>query len=180
MSETNAKAATSVERKELSLEEQKLEIERLKLDVERRKAVWGIAAVAVPVLAVSATVMLGVWSQHQRARDDFTLKTAEILLASRGPDEVRNKARALAALFPSRLPRDFAQSFEPDSYGNAPVSESEARQQLLNLMANHPAEAEKMLAIHKAIFPHDLWLVDVEDRLSRDPLFHGEPSALSR
>ena len=112
-------ATIDVEREKLILEREKLELERAKVEVERQKAKWMAVGVAVPILAVAATVMLGVWSQYQKARDDFALKAAEILLAGDNPITTQNKAKALSTLFPSQLPRDFAKSFNPNAFGTS-------------------------------------------------------------
>lgn len=99
------------------LERDKLELEKRKLRVEWAKAVgsW------IPLLAILATVALGVWELREKSRADFELKAAEIVLNASSPIASANKAYALKKIFPERLPANFAESFDPNSlpYGKA-------------------------------------------------------------
>ena len=54
--------------------------------------------------------------EAERAKADFELKAAEIVLNSESPYAAAGKAGALAKLFPDRLPPDFAKSFDPKLY----------------------------------------------------------------
>jgi hypothetical protein len=161
-----------IQHETLDLERDKLELERAKLVVEKQKAAWTAIGIAVPIVVVAATVMFGVWSQYQKGRDDFALKSAEIIMAGSSPIATKNKAQALAALFPSQLPVDFAKSFDPDAYGHADTRALRERE-LVNLMVSHPAEADKVLAIWKAMYPGYEWLGEFENRLTSNSSFRG-------
>jgi hypothetical protein len=145
------------ERQNLEIEREKLSIEWEKLSVERYKARWSAISVAVPLVAIAATVFLGFWGQYQKSRDDFALKTAEILLQGDNPDVTKNKATALQTLFPSQLPKDFAESFDPQKYAVDPDT-LPARKELLTLMAAKPENATQILAMWRSMFPEDEWL----------------------
>lgn len=164
------------EKQKLDLERDKLELERAKLQVERHKAKWTAIGVAVPIIVVAATVMLGMWSQYQKGRDDFSLKAAEILLAGDNPNTTQNKAKALAILFPSQLPQDFAKSFDPDAFGQSEPDTLTPKNELIKLIATHPSESEKILAVWKAMFPGDDWLSEFETNLKSNPSFQRTAS----
>ncbi|MGE5492268.1 MAG: hypothetical protein ACM31P_13375 [Actinomycetota bacterium] len=165
----------SVEREKLSIERDKLQLEREKLEVERLKAKWTAIGVTVPIVVVAATVMLGIWSQYQKGRDDFALKAAEILMAGENPITTQNKAKALAVLFSSQLPPDFAKSFDPDAFGHSDDTLASKRD-LVNLMAAHPTDSEKILAMWKAMFPGDEWLAEFEKNLRSNLSSHRSVS----
>ena len=74
-----------------------------------------------------------------------------------------NKARAMRALFPNRLPSDFAGSFNPSDF----VSSNEAgvvqsKKELLDLLADHPSERQQIIDTWKHFFPDDEWVKDLE------------------
>jgi hypothetical protein len=54
--------------------------------------------------------------QNQQARNQFEIKAAEIVMNTEGPLGALRKAKALANLFPDRLPSNFAESFDPEVY----------------------------------------------------------------
>jgi len=88
----------------------------------------------VPLMVAAFTLALGVWNQNQQARlqretqeraerAQFELKAAELVLNEKGPVGAKNKAKALQALFPDKLPKDFVSSFNPaDFEGKKPES----------------------------------------------------------
>jgi hypothetical protein len=175
MSETETRF-NNIELEKLALEKKKVDLEQAKLEVERQKAKYTAVGVAVPIVVIAATVMLGVWSQYRKGQDDFALKSAEILLQGDNPLTTQNKAKALATLFPSQLPRDFAKSFDPDAFAHTEPDRLTPRRDLVNLMAAHPADAERILAIWKAMFPSDEWLPEFENQLRSTPSFQRPPA----
>ncbi len=152
----------NVEQENLSIEREKLVVEREKLEVEKYKARWTAIGVAVPILVIAATVALGIWSQYQKGRDDFSLKAAEILLQGDSPDVTKNN--------PNQLSKDFARSFEPTQFGTNTVP---AQKELLQLMASRPEDAVRILAMWKSMFPDDKWIEPFEKNLSSSPSFQG-------
>lgn len=156
------------EHQSLEIEREKISIEREKLVVERYKARWSAVSVAVPLLAIAATVLLGYWGQYQKSRDDFALKAAEILLQGDNPIVTKNKATALQTLFPDHLPIDFAESFDPDNYtgeGDTLPSQKE----LIKLMASKPENAAQILSMWQAMFPEDDWIKHFAQNLGTNP-----------
>jgi hypothetical protein len=127
-----------VEREKLELERAKVELEGEKLKVEKFKALWTGISIMVPLLVAVITIGFGVWSQmkqsqnqfeiqklqaeiqselqRQQARSQFEIKAAEIVMNTETPLGAQTKAKALANMFPDRLPSNFAASFDPDSY----------------------------------------------------------------
>jgi hypothetical protein len=163
----------AIEREKLVIEREKIEvekyIEREKIEIEKYKARWTAIGVSVPILVVAATIALGVWSQYQKSRDEFTLKAAEILLAGDNPEATHNKAIALVSLFPEQLPRDFGKSFDPSQFGR---NSFPAQRELVQQMAARPQDAGQILLIWKAMFPGDDWLKEFERNFSAKPIIH--------
>ena len=96
------------------------ELERKKLEVEQTKAWLTGASILTPILLGWITLVLQLRSTYKlrerQAKDDFELKAAEIAMAAETPSAARNKALALAALFPGRLPSNFADEFRPEKF----------------------------------------------------------------
>ena len=98
-----------------TFEEQRIEIEREKLNVEKEgikferfKLITTSISVCVPLLALFATVFLGIWAQKQKDTNDFNLKAAEITLNTDNPwvtynKDSLNKKGSLGGFFHSRL-----------------------------------------------------------------------------
>ncbi len=150
--------------------------ERAKLELEGQKTKWTAIGVAVPLVAIAATIMLSVCGQYQKSRDEFALKAAEILLAGDSPAMTQNKAKALAILFPAQLPGDFAKSFDPDAFGHSEPDTLSSKKELMNLMASHPADAERIPVLWKAMFSGDEWLAEFEKQLRSNLSFQRTAS----
>lgn len=123
---------------EHSLEYEKLELEREKIRLERFKVWWTGISIMVPLLVAAVSISFGMWTQSQQAkfqselqvqqaklqlelqsqqaRSQFELKAAEIVMNTPSPIGAQTKARALANLFSERLPKNFAESFDPRMY----------------------------------------------------------------
>lgn len=110
------------------------QLELQKLEMEKTKAWITGGSMMVPLMVAAFTLALGVWNQNQQARlqretqeraerAQFELKAAELVLNEKGPVGAKNKAKALQALFPDKLPKDFVSSFNPaDFEGKKPES----------------------------------------------------------
>jgi len=116
-----------VEREKVMIEREKLQIERERLKLERFKSWWTSASIIIPIVVAATGIAFSVWSlnqqartqsaiQAQQAKSQFEIKAAEIVMSSEGPIRAHAKAKALAELFPDRLPENFAASFEPERY----------------------------------------------------------------
>ena len=165
----NEATRSQFEREKLRLEQEKVSIERDKAEIEREKAMWTAIASIVPLAAVLLTVAFGVWSSTQQMRIQtlsqidaaklaFEMKAAEIAFAAKTPEGVLNRGKVLKAMFGTRLPGSFLQSFVPRDV----VGESEPAQEKLVLMghlAEHIADGDKILAYWQKLFPGDKeWL----------------------
>jgi hypothetical protein len=73
---------SELESRTLAIEHAKLDMERDKLMLERDKAKWTAIAVVVPLLGILVTGIVATWQQSIKARDDFRLKAAEIMMAT--------------------------------------------------------------------------------------------------
>ncbi len=129
----------SLEERKLSLEEKKLEIEKEKLKVERLKAWTTGGSIVISLLIAALTISFGVWSQHKQtmtqidlqdkqAKSQFEIKAAEIVMNTNTPRVTHNKAKALLALFPERLPKNFAESFEAGNFSEPAPERTPDRQ----------------------------------------------------
>ncbi len=146
------------------IEERKLLIEQQKLRVEWRKVWLTPVSIIASTIIATVTVIFGFWNQQQRAEtefrlqqkraaDEFELKAVEIVMNVNSPTGTRNKARALAALFPGHLSPDFATTFTPQDFQAGPNS---ARpEKLLQLVSEHPEQKKQIIATWKRLFPRD-------------------------
>ena len=111
----------------LEFEREKLELEREKVKLERFKTWWTGIAIIIPLVVAIVTIGFTSQSQHdqaklqlelqtQEAKTQFELKAAEIVMNTESPLGAQIKAKALASLFPDRLPKNFAASFDPNLY----------------------------------------------------------------
>lgn len=154
----------------LESDKTKSDIEREKNDIERRKLKleWFKAWTGVPLLTLAATVFLTVWGQVQKARDDFALKAAEIVMNATGPRAAANKADALKQIFHDRLPPQFAESFDPEKLrwkGTDAMNKAE----LLRLLAEKSENSGEIISFWKALFPSDPALASFHQAYSSNP-----------
>src|SRR5262249_17977879 len=56
--------------------------------------------------------------EAQQTKDQFELKAVEVVMNTENPEHTLRKARALADLFPGRLPSNFAASSDPHRYAS--------------------------------------------------------------
>lgn len=73
--------------------------------------------------------------QSQQARSQFEIKAAEIVMNTESPRQAQAKSKALANLFPERLPPNFAASFDPNIYSMPPPKQVSRK---LNKGINEP------------------------------------------
>ena len=84
----------------------------------------------------------------------FQLKAAEIALNAQDSGQVRTKARILATLFPERLPRNFADDFNPNLLRFGPGG-PQFRLDLLRLLMQYPERREDLVQFWGLMFPGD-------------------------
>jgi hypothetical protein len=152
------------------------ELEQEKLSVERMKAWINGVSLTVPLMVAALTFALSVRNQNQQAklqreaqaaseRAQFELKAAEVVLNERTPVGARNKARALKALFPGKLPPEFVSSFNPEEFEGPKVESFEAKKVFFEVAATKLPEIEALAMVWKKLFPGDTWV----DRLHPAP-----------
>ena len=127
-----------LEREKLKMERERLELECKKVELERIKIWWTGVSIFIPLCIAAVTISFSAWSmtqqsklqleiqtqqvktqsdiQDKQARSQFELKAAEIAMNSQTPFEAQTKAKAMANIFPDRLPTSFAESFDPATY----------------------------------------------------------------
>lgn len=177
----------SIEQQRLDLERQKFEsdtrLEKEKIQIEREKLTaipWTAFSTIVPLLAVLFTIGYSVWSfrkqneqqnaqrradtkqlEKQRAEDarlQFEMKAAEIAFAGETPLAVGDRAKALKAMFVSRLPDNFLSDYDPHEFGEK-EGNVESKKFFLELLLKYPDQQLEILYFWKEIFPGDVdWL----------------------
>ena len=168
---------------EVNLENEKIKLEREKLATENSKIPWTAFSTVVPLLAALFTVGYSVWSfrkqnqqlneqrridagrvEKQRAEDaqlQFELKTAEIAFAGETPLAVRDRAKALKAMFANRLSDNFLSDYDPREFGER-EGNIESKKFFLDLLLKYPEQQFETLSFWKELFPGDVnWLVRV-------------------
>ena len=152
-----------------------LELEKVK--VERMKAWINGASLMVPLMVAAGTLSLGVWNQNQQAklqreaqavteRAEFELKATEVVLSANGPISAKNRAKALESLFPSRLPKGFASTFNPDEFDGPKVEFFEAKKIFFEAAALHAPNIKMLAALWKQLFPWDQWPEQLDAKIS--------------
>jgi hypothetical protein len=134
-----------------------LEHEKFKLEKKRLRLEWFKAWTGVPLIAAIVTGLLAYWGQVQKARDDFELKAAEIVMSAITPYGAANKADALKKIFPNRLSSDFGEAFDPTNMSvHAPVKFNTVdKAELLKLLADKSKDTREIVEFAKALFPQD-------------------------
>lgn len=141
------------------LELKKLELEGRKLEADDKKAWLTGAWILIPILLGWITLAFQLRSTHRlrerQAKEDFELKAAEIVMAAETPSAARNKALALAALFPGRLPPNFADEFRPEKFSGQTYVPKVEMFRAASAKAQTPQEA---IAMWRLLFPHHDWI----------------------
>ena len=157
--ETAASGSTpdpNTERLKVQLEIDKLQVEREKLQVEQSKARWTAFSIIVTGLAAVLTFAFGIWSQNQQSQSQFEIKAAELVLKAGSANEAQDTAKALAALFPHRLPSNFAGSFDPKAVPGFGADIVSAKTELLRILPGKSAQQKKeIIELWNRLFPED-------------------------
>ena len=145
-------------------EQEKINIEREKLDFEKKKQKleWWKMGTGVPLIAAFITELLAFLGQFQKARDDFTLEAAEIVMSAQSPYGAANKAHALKALFPKKPSDSFSIAFNPESL-YVHVSWKIDRYDFLHLLADRTNDPAVVIKYAKALFPEDSIIQNISE-----------------
>jgi hypothetical protein len=95
----------------------RLSLEREKVAAERVRSWTTAVSIFIPLLIAALMVAYNIRSLAERARIDFELKAAEIVMSAESPTAAANKASVLVELFPERLSPRFREVFQK-MYGN--------------------------------------------------------------
>jgi hypothetical protein len=145
-------------------EQEQVRLKDRELTLEHRKSWVTLTTVIVSV----AAALLTYWGtrqgqleqsrvqmelQEKAARNAFELKAAEIAMSGRGSFDAKGRAKALAALFPGRLPPELGSAFDPAENSSGRDSKSE----LLALLAaaSNPEHRRAIVRAYKALLPED-------------------------
>jgi hypothetical protein len=148
-----------LESEKLKIEREKVEIERERLKVERQKGLWSAAATFLPLFIAAASIGFAVYQQDVQAKsslrqqalqahENFRLKAAEIVMDVEDLWQADDRARVLNSLFPEMLPDDWAEHYSMERR-TLPLD------RLLERLAAHPEDSEKILSFYAAIYPTD-------------------------
>jgi len=146
------KSISKFEHRRLNLEQEKINLDKKRLRLE-----WFKSWTGVPLIAVLITGLLAYWGQVQKSRDNFALKSAEIVMKAPNQWAAGNKAYALRTIFSNKLPENFSDSFNPDDLPyHAPVDPVKIdRSNLLHLLVQNPSDTEAIIEFAKVLFPED-------------------------
>lgn len=165
-----------LDREKIAIERERLQLEQQKLRDERRRTLLTAGSIFVPLLIAALTFFYHIVALHQQvelahqqaelarelqvaeAQATFALKAAEIVMDTQTPSAAKNRARALADLFPDRLPLDFPITFQisdADVYGGSPPLE--ARIELFRALVEYPDRALEIHGLWSDAFPPEGW-----------------------
>lgn len=152
---------------EIALQRERLALDRSNADrsarIEYLKA--AITGVSIFIPLIAAVIVA-----RSQARASFELKAAELVLGSPDPYAARKRADVVKTLFPARLPRDFADAFQPEDHAGVGPS-AQSKLELLKLIAANPAREQDLVVLWRRMYPGD----------SVDKLFPGDtPSSKTR
>jgi len=152
----------------LKFEFQKV-LEREKLEVERMKGWLTALSIFVPVCLGLITLAIQLSSarklREREAKDDFDLKAAEIVLTSETPRAAENKARALALLFPGKLPPNFAEGFRPENFGGPPYV---PKIEMFKAASAKAQTSQEVFTMWHLLFPNDDWIKPLFSIVSKE------------
>ena len=133
------------------------DLEQQKLEIERMKAWLTVGSILVPLLTGIGAIYWQVRSSAQlketEAKNAFELKAAEIVLSSSSPAAAVGRAKALASLFPHRLPPQFATSFNSTEFPG--TIRHEIKIELFRAIAQNPEHKDDIVAAARQIFPKE-------------------------
>lgn len=121
---------------------------------EQRKAKIEIWKGIISGVALLVPLLIGVYSIRAQSRMNFELKAAEIVMNARNVFGVRTRADVLRALFPRKLPRDFADSFDPKKHAFIGPS-VESKMELLKLIIAHPEREQEIVHLWRRMYIGD-------------------------
>jgi hypothetical protein len=157
---SSTRSPESIELEKLKFEFEK-GLEANKLAIEREKMWITGGSLLIPLLLGVITLAWQSWTtakQKERdASDAFELKAAEIIFKSESPLAARNIARAIAFLYPNRLPKEFAKAFDPKQFTGG-GARYEAKLEVFKAACAKVQTPDQVYNIWFKIFPGDEWI----------------------
>lgn len=151
-----------IEKEKIALEREKFLFEKEKLKSDRISKVITILTIIIPIIICLVTYYQSTQNLKRQAEIDFELKSAEIIMDTSNVIASYNKAQALKALFPDRIPETFAERFEPQKYGTTSSNNTDSKIKLLTLIIENPDQKELVLKIWQEFFPNDDWVKSIK------------------
>jgi hypothetical protein len=140
-------------------------LEERKLSLEWYKAWITGGSLLIPLLLGVITLA---WQskttakfKEDEAKSAFELKAADIIFEGDNPRATRNKARALAALFPNKIDKDFANAFKPEEFSGPKY---ESKLEVFKAAFTKVQTPDEVYRIWSEIFPGDEWIRRLVDR----------------
>jgi hypothetical protein len=162
----NDDESLAIERERLEIERRRLSLDEQKSRTESRQQWFTRIGVVVPLLVALLVFWGNVQSDNRKADADFQIKAAEIVMNTQTPTEAYGRARALKALFPDRLPPNFAQGFDPEKFSDRSSFENGQRvaskKELIGLIAAQPEQRDLIIKLWKELFPGDTWIDEIK------------------
>ena len=118
------------------------------LAISSTTVVLSVASIAAPLIGLLASLF---W----RARIDFELKAAEIVLSSKYPRMAKRRAEILESLFPHRLPKNFSSKFDATDFPG--LLKYEMTLELFKAIASKLEKKEDIEAAWLELFPEVSW-----------------------
>ena len=139
------------------------QMENRKFNLEIFKSVLTAASIALPLLvgfyAIHRQVKTAFEIKEVEAKNSFELKAAEILLNSKTPGHLHNKAKVLLKLFPKApLPVEFTElvnTFNPNEFAGPSI---EWKVEFFKTVAANYAQKENIVKLWRQLFPGDQWI----------------------
>ena len=138
--------ATTLPDQPTAFQKATLDIERQKLELETLKAWTTAAAIVIPIL-------VGLWSIRAQARAQFELKATELVLASNSKNGAQRRANLLQSMFSGRLPKDFAESFQPENFPSTRFYEMKI--ELFRALISGERDKERVVQAWRDVFPEE-------------------------
>jgi hypothetical protein len=113
------------------------------------------ASLILSAASIAATLLGVLITLWWRARIDFELKAAEIVLSSRYPRMAKRRAEILEQLFPNRLPKNFSSQFDATNFPG--ILKYEMTLELFKAISSKLETQEEIEAAWLELFPEVSW-----------------------
>jgi hypothetical protein len=151
--EEKLRQGDKIEQEKLKVEQGKLKVEQEKQKEEHRKTNLTVASIVAPLLLLFVSFGFSKISDRAKENADFEVKAAEIVLNAQNPDAAWAKAKALKKLFPDRLSKKFADTFNPKDYTAEGNPDYELQMEVFRMITANPKQKQEILDTLMRLFP---------------------------